>query len=565
MPGHPNKLVQFWQELRRRRVIQMVVVYATTAFVLIELANNVSEPLRLPEWTPRVTIIVLAVCFPVLLLLSWFFDITLQGIRKTEALEDLPRQKGYKLNTGLKSDFENSIAVLPFQDMSPNKDHEYFCDGITEEIINALTRIESLKVIARTSAFVFKNTATDIREIGQRLNVLSLLEGSIRKDGNRLRITAQLINVEDGFHLWSEVFDRELKDVFAIQEEISLAIVEKLRIKLIGNVKAEMVKQPVEDLETYNHLLLAHYLQEKGSEDSIAKAIEYYHQTIQKNPDCAEAYAGLAVSHTYLGFIKSIAPLNTFPKAKEAALRSIDLNPSLIEAHISLGLVKIFYEWDWKGAERLFQKALELRPNYAQAYQGMTFLHYALGRTEECVTAGKRGVELDPLSAVLREILGFALLRAGELKKAREHFRKALELEPIYEQARWMVGHTYILESDYASGIKEIEKAYDQSEGSPLICSGLAWAYAVSGRKKEAERLVKEMESRRNKEYIGSYLVAKVYAGLGKKDKAFHWLNKALEEHDVSLSFIRKDETLESLSSDPRFKEIIVKIGLDNY
>ena len=224
MPPKPNKLSQFWQELTRRRVVHVIIVYASAAFVIIELVNNVFEPLRMPEWTPTVVILILIIGFPVAVILSWFFDLTFKGIVKTTDLRS--QMEGF-------SKFDHSIAVLPFQDISPEKDQEYFCDGITEEIIHALARVESLKVIARTSAFAFKNKQVDIRKIGEELNVETLLEGSIRKHGNQLRITAQLINVTDGFHIWSEVYSRNLEDVFAIQEEISLAIVKNLKIKLL--------------------------------------------------------------------------------------------------------------------------------------------------------------------------------------------------------------------------------------------------------------------------------------------------------------------------------------------
>ena len=565
MPGNPNKLVRFWQELKRRRVFNVIVVYATAAFIIIELVSNVFEPLLLPEWTPTLVIVILAIMFPIALIFSWIFDVTFQGIKKTEPLASEVQPEEVRSTSAIFAPFDKSIAVLPFQDMSPNKDQEYFCDGITEEIINALTHIESLKVIARTSAFAFKNKHADIREIGQKLNVETLLEGSIRKDGKRLRITAQLIKVADGFHLWSDVYNRELEDVFAIQEEISLAIVQNLKLKLFGGEKAEIVSRAIEDMESYNLLLLAHHFQSKGSEEAMKNAIDYYEQVIEKVQNSAQAYAGLAFCYTLLGFLNSIAPISAFPKAKEAALKSIEIDQTLTEAHASLGLVMTYYDWDWEGAENAFTKALDLSPNYAQAYQGLAFLNMALGKEKECLVASERAVELDPLSAVLREILGFALLRTGRIEQAREEFMKALELEPNYTQARWLLGHTYMLESDYDTGISEIEKALEQSNGNPLICSGMGWAYAISGRKSDAENLVAEMERRIKNEYIGAYLFAKIYAALGETDRAFEWLDKAYEEHDVSLVFIRSDETLMTLHSDGRFNLLLNRIGLDRY
>jgi TolB-like protein len=302
-----NRLFQFWHELKRRRVIHVIVVYATVSYVLIELVDIVEDPLLLPEWGLSLIIVLLVIGFPFAIIFSWIYDITLKGIKKTESLK-LADNKGEEAIEDEKiSKFENSIAVLPFQDMSPKKDQEYFCDGIAEEIMNALANVESLKVIARTSSFAFKNKQVGVREIGQKLNIKTILDGSIRKDGNRLRITVQLINVSEGFPMWSEMFDREIEDVFAVQDEISLAIVDKLKIKLLGEEKIAIAKRATENLEAFNLYMKGNHSWQMMTSEGFNNANKYFEQALQKDPRYALVYVGLAavqVSSTYWGNVQ---------------------------------------------------------------------------------------------------------------------------------------------------------------------------------------------------------------------------------------------------------------------
>jgi TolB-like protein/Flp pilus assembly protein TadD len=543
----------------------VIIVYGATAFVILELVDIVSPSLGLPTWTLNFIIVLLCVGFFITVILSWVYDITPKGIIKTKPIEPAQKQKEDYPQLDIISRFKNSIAVLPFQDMSPQKDQEYFCDGMTEEIINALTHIESLKVIARTSAFAFKDKHKDIREIGKKLDVETVLEGSIRKDGHRLRITAQLVKVADGSHIWSDAYNRELEDVFAIQEEISLAIADTMKVKLLGKEKAKLVKRYTENLETYNLLLTGRFFHNKGSEEGEKKAIEIFEKIIGKVPGSAQAYAGLASCYSGLGFRDYHTPKMAFPKAKEAALKAIELDETLSEAHVALGLIKTMFDWDWEGAEREFKQAIELNPNYAAAYSGYAYYFTALGRLDEAIAECRRAVELDPLSVVIKDPMSIALLRAGRLEQAKEHLKKILNMEPNYSHAWWLLGQTYILESRYEEGISEIEKALDLSKNNALILSGLGWAYAISNRKSDAREIVDELKRRTINEYIRPYLFAKIYASLGEIDRAFEWLEKAYEEHDVSLSFMLSDETLVMLHSDQRYNRLVKKINLEKW
>ena len=296
----PKKLSRFWQELKRRRVIHVIVVYASVAFVIIELVNNVFEPLQLPDWTPTLIIVLLIVGFPLAIVFSWIYDITSKGITRTLPYSQMDA-RSHRVSGTDGDHFENSIAVLPFLDMSPDQDQEYFCDGIAEEIINALTHVVSLKVIARTSSFVFKNKQVDMREIGHMLNVKNLLEGSIRLHKDQVRITAQLINAEDGAHLWSERYDRSLDDIFAIQDDISLAIVDALKVRLLGEEKVMILKRHTENLEAYRLYLRAIYFLQQSTPKGIKNAIDHLNQALERDPKFVLAYIGLALA--YLGKI----------------------------------------------------------------------------------------------------------------------------------------------------------------------------------------------------------------------------------------------------------------------
>ena len=311
--------------------------------------------------------------------------------------------------------------------------------------------------------------------------------------------------------------------------------------------------------------MTARFFNNKASREGGKKAIEYLEKIIEKSPGSAQAYAVLASCHVDLGFRDYHPPKISFSKAKEAALKAIELDETLSEAHVSLGLIKTMFDWDWEGAEREFKQAIELNPNYAAAYSGYAYYFTALGRLDEAIAECRRAVELDPLSVVIKDPMSIALLRAGRLEQAKEHLKKILFMEPNYSHAWWLLGQTYILESRYEEGISEIEKALDLSKNNALILSGLGWAYAISSRKSDAQQVVDELKRRSKNEYIRPYLFAKIYASLGEIDLAFEWLEKAYEEHDVSLSFMLSDETLVMLHSDQRYNRMVKKINLENW
>ena len=456
-----------------------------------------------------------------------------------------------------------SIAVLPFLDMSPGKDQEYFCDGMAEELINSLTHIKDLRVVARTSAFSFKGKNLDIRDIGRTLNVDTVLEGSVRKAGNRLRITTQLIDVFEGYHLWSEKYDLVMDDVFAIQDEITLSIVDKLRVKLLGTEKEAILKRYTENLEAYNFYLKGRFFTDKMTADGLHKAIKYFKQAIEQDSQYALAHTGLADSYGLLGFYDYMHPKEALAKARMAASKALEIDPALAEAHSSRGFVRLFYDWDWSAAEEDFKRAIELNPNYTPAHNWYAFCFAATGSLDKAIRENKRALELDPLSITANVTLGTLLLRANQLEQARASFSKALEMDPNLVKTHSVFGQTYILEARYDEGLAEHEKAVALSKRHPWNLSGLGWAYARAGKKKEALELISELEARKKTEYIRPYYLAKIYAGMDDKDQAFRWLDEAYAECDMSLVHMKTDETMSNLRSDSRFDKLVKKMRLE--
>lgn len=454
-----------------------------------------------------------------------------------------------------------SIAVLPFVNMSADPENEYFSDGLAEELINALTKIQNLHVVARTSSFAFKGEKADIREIGQKLNVGTLLEGSVRKAGNRVRITAQLVKVEDGYHLWSERYDRNMEDVFAIQDEITEKIMDKLRCALDVCEKPAEEHRPA-NLEAYDLYLKGRYYCNKFS---IDKALIYYGQAIDKDPGYALAYAAVAEVYTILSTGFDILPSkDAMPKAREAAKRALELDPKLAEAHVSLGLVALSYDWDRKAAKKYFQKALQLNPNSTSAHQWIEFYWtYMEANIEKATGHLERAQELDPLNLLIKIRLGFMSIFLRDWDRAAEQFKEIIGFEPDFA-----LGYLGLMSVYGWTGM--YEEAYDLAEkalqlGPPAVAYIGNWGYlcAKEGKKDKAYELLAELEERSKKGYVSSFWVALIYLGLDEIDKTFEWLEKAYEERDSNLIYVTVPPPFDHIRSDPRYKQLLKKMGLE--
>jgi len=457
-----------------------------------------------------------------------------------------------------------SIAVLPFTNLSADPEQEYFCDGMAEEIINALTHIEGLRVVARTSAFAFKNKHEDIRDIGRKLNVKTLLEGSVRKAGSRLRITAQLVNVTDGYHLWSERYDREMEDVFAIQDEISLAIVDRLKVNLLGEEKAALVKRYTDNLEAYNLYLKGRYFWNRRSEGGLQRAIEFFQQAIEKDPSYALPYTGIADCYNILGWYGYISPKKAFPRAKTAAEKSLKMDDTLAEAHTSLAAVREFYDWDWLAAEREYKRAIDCNESYASVHHRYAeYLSY-MGRHEESIAEIKRAQELDPLSLPINTVVGEVYYYARQYDQAIEASQRTIEMDPSFVVAHFFLAFAYAQKAMYDEAIAEARKAMELSgEGIPIFVALLGTIYSYSGKRDEAEKVLDELYELSKQRYVSPFYIALIYVGLSQKDQAFEWLEKAYDEHDHALETLKVDPMLDSVRSDPRFKALLKKMGLE--
>jgi eukaryotic-like serine/threonine-protein kinase len=447
-----------------------------------------------------------------------------------------------------------SIAVLPFINISPEKDQEYFSDGLTEELLNELAKIQGLRVAARTSSFQFKGKTDDLRVIGEMLNVGRLLEGSVRKEGKKVRITAQLINAADGFHEWSQIYDRNLEDIFAVQQDIAHAVAGSLEVKLFGNMKATASDQP-RNADAYNFYLRGRYLAAHPSKENMEKAIGYFEQALNLDPAYAPAWAllaGVRLQQADTGYVPAD---EGHRRAREAAERAVALDPNLASAHAQLGWVQIS-DWDWSGADASFKQALALEPGNWGIVNGAATLAAALGRFEEALALYRHAVELDPLSGSSHYGLGLCAYHAGRLEEAAATLQKALELHPGHPQAHGMLGRVYLVQGHLQESIAETER-----ESDPLLrLYGLALAYYAAGRKKDSDTAVAELIDKGSED--AGFQIAEIYAFRAETDRAFEWLERAYAQRDGGLAEIKGDPLLRTLEPDPRYAAFLKKMRL---
>ena len=457
----------------------------------------------------------------------------------------------------------NSIAVLPFANMSNDEENEYFCDGLAEELLNALAKIEDLRVVARTSAFSFKGKNIKASKIGKILNVKTILEGGVRRSGNRIRITVQLVNAADGYHIWSERYEREMQDIFDMQDEITLAVVDALKVRLLGREKAAVLKRGTKNTEAFELYLRGRFHYNKRTAEEIRKAIELFGHAIQKDPTYALAYAAVAESYNTMTAYPYLSPREASPQVKAAAMKALEIDPKLAEAHTALATYFATYEWNWTDAEREFKRAIELRPNNPSAHfrYGLQYLA-ATGRREEAIAELEKVLELEPLSRIAGANLAAVHMFAGENKRALEQAKKTYELEPAFLTGRYFLGVSYNANGMYAEAIALSEEHLKTYPESQLFLRIVGYAYAKADRRREAEKVISKFREIAEKCYVMSYWVATIYAALGDKDKAFAELEKAFAEHDWEFHRLKVDPFMDSLRNDPRFTDLLRRVNL---
>jgi serine/threonine-protein kinase len=474
------------------------------------------------------------------------------------------KREGFQPGTGRASP---SIAVLPFVNMSPDPENEYFSDGLTEDIIDALTQVPGLRVMARTSAFAFRGKETDVREIGARLNVEHILEGSVRRAGSRLRVTAQLVKASDGYHLWSQRFDREMTDVFAIQDEISQAIVEKLRLRLSGD--RPLVKRYTENLAAYDLCLKARYHLLKLTQEGREAGRRYCEQAIALDPNYALAHVVLSESYLWSAYWGSADPREAFPKAKSAALEALRLDDTIADAHSALGTVLGSGEFDWPGAEREFRRAQELNPSSAVVRYDYAWCHamwflLPLGRGEQALTEMRRALEQDPLDPFYNSLLGCLLYLTRQFEPAIAQLRHAIDLDPTFFFPYWFLAIACRLNGRLDEAIAAAKKANELSGGNAMTLGVVGGVYGRAGRTAEARQLLDELTARRRSTYVPASAFAFVHGGLGERDGSLEWIARGIEERDPALvTSLKISPSYDPLRSHPAYQALLRKMNLE--
>src|SRR6476659_10210585 len=579
----------FFAELKRRNVYKVAVAYAVVAWLTIQAASIFLPAFNAPQWAMQIVILILVVGFPIALAFSWAFEITPEGIvRESEVNPNasITHHTGRKIvaltivlaviATGLLifqfirarstsssavTISNKSIAVLPFDNLSGDPENAYFSEGVQDEILTRLAKIAELKVISRTSTQRFKSAPTDLRQIAQQLGVANILEGSVQKANDQVRVNVQLINALTDAHLWADTYDRKLTDIFAVETEIAQAVADVLQAKLTGSEQHVIAARPTENTEAHQLYLKGRFFWNKRTASDLKKSIDYFQQAITGDPNYALAYAGVADGYVWLPGYTAGTPRDCYPKAAAAAKTALELDDTLAEARTSLAIAIWLYDFDFSQSIREFQRAIELNPNYAIAHQqyGNNTL-MALGRFDDAIAEGKRAVELDPLSLVINTDLGSEYYYARRYDEAIAQLRKTLEMDPGYYFAYVTLGEALDEEGAHDAAIVEFQKARALND-DPAVLGMLGRAYGLSGNRMEAEKILDQLKTLSKERYISAYSFALVYLGLGDKNEALRWLEQSYQDRAGSdIGFIRVDPLLDPLRGEPRFEALAEKI-----
>jgi len=459
-----------------------------------------------------------------------------------------------------------SLVVLPLENLSGDKEQDYFADGMTDDLTANLAKIRSLRVISRSTAMAYKGTHKPLSEIANDLHVDAVVEGTVLRAGNRVRITAELVQVSTDHHLWADTYESQIGDVLSLQNRVSSAIVEEIRIKLTKEDKERLAKHPAVSPEAYEDYLKGRYYWNRRSGEGFTKAIGYFEEATHRDPQYALAYAGLADCYGIIGatIYGSVPASEAAPKARAAAKRALEIDPTLAEAETSLATAKFNYDWDWSGAADGFKHAIQLDPGYATAYQRYSLYLIAVGRFDESFEQIKKARDLDPLSISINSSFGWRLYLARQYDRSIAQLQDTLEMDPSYEWAHLILGQAFEQKGEFNPALAELHKALEISHNSPLMISALAHAYALSGNRVEAQKLLTELEALSKNQYVSPYYVAVVNLGLGKNELAINWLEKAYADRSNGLVFLRVEPELDPLRADPRFIALQNKLNFPN-
>lgn len=577
----------FLRESRRRHVWRAGVVYLLTAFAVAEVADLVFPRLGLPEWTVTLVIVLAILGFPIALVLAWAFELTPEGVQRAEPSTGEPPGPGRRPVTGLvypaaaalvlvaaylllgrgetaePSDSTlRALAVLPFANLTPDAESEYFADGMTEELIVALGRVEGLRIVSRTSAFAFKGRGADVREVGEVLGVGAILEGSVRTADERLRVAVRLVDARDGYQLWSGTYDRASADIFDVQEEIARSVVATLAERLAPEDgppvagDAHLARRGTRDLEAYDLYLQGRFFVNKWSEGDVRRGLEYFERAIERDSSFARAWAGLAQAYVSLPYY--VDDGEAVSKATAAARRALDLDESLSEPHGAIAQIASEYEWDWPTAEREFRRALELDPSNGAARHRYAHLLVVLGRDADATYESRRLLELDPVNPQWHHHLGWHYFHIRRFELAEAPFRKAIDLDPHLHFDRGL-GVLYIMQGRLEEGVAELEEAIERRGATAETMANLAWGYATAGDMDAARRVLAGMSERGI--VAPPWRKVYVHAALGEIDRAFEWLERTAAERGPVFDLVR-DPRIDPLRDDPRFRDLVRRMNL---
>jgi TolB-like protein/DNA-binding winged helix-turn-helix (wHTH) protein/Flp pilus assembly protein TadD len=454
-----------------------------------------------------------------------------------------------------------SLAVLPLENLSGDPSQEYFADGMTEELTTNLAKIKSLRVISRSSAMQYRKTQKPLAEIARALRVDAVVEGSVARSGDKVRITAQLIEARTDQHVWAEVYNRDLRDVVTLQGEVARDIAQKIRIAVTPEERAQLTGARRINPEAYEAYLKGRYYWNERTEEAMRRAIPYFEQSMSKDPNYPLAHDGLADCWLSLGWYGYVSPKEAFPRGKAEAMRALELDDSLAEAHTSLAFANMNYDWDWPAAEREFRKAIELNSNYANAHHWYGDYLSSVGQHEQAIAESRRALELDPLSPIINAWLGWRYYFARQFDRAIDQYRETLEIDPNFVPVHLVLGQAYEQKGMLKEAIAELEKASSLSKGAPLYASSLAHAYAVAGRRSEAETMLHQADERAQHAYVPSFHVAIMYAGLGRKDETIAWLERGYQERSAWMVWLKVDPRFDFVRSDARFQNLLLRLG----
>ena len=463
-------------------------------------------------------------------------------------------------SSGTRPKTTRSVAVLPFVNMSRDEENEYFSDGISDDILSALTKIKGLRVAARNSSFQYKGRTPDIHEVGRKLKVDAVLAGSVRFAGKRLRITAQLSSVADGFEIWSERYDRVMEDVFEIQDEISYSIGSMLKVQLLGSEEEALAKRPTESVEAYNLYLQGRFYAYKLTQEGFRQAIDYYERAAREDPGYGQPLAAMAMAYGYLGVQGWEPPKEALPKAKACALKALETDDAIAEAHMAMGAYRHWYEWDWGGAEHEYQRAIELNPGEVDSRTMYALLLARQGRAEDAVSQAKKALELDPISLDAGRLLAYVYYLTRRFDESIAQARKIREMDKGYFPANWSIAMVCAQREDLEESIAAWQQAAKLAGKDPISEAGLGWAMGLAGRRGEALAVLDEFRTRRTEGYFAPYFIAWVYLGLGEYDRVFEWLDQAFEERDSLLVQLKAEALWDPLRDDPRFVALLERI-----